>query len=118
MIRFAIAALLATGLAACGGDAGNSSAGGGGGFEESFWRNFTTEFTASCERSAKAGPAAAVAERYCGCALDKVKAQFGMAEAMNLSTDKMKPIMEQCAREVGINPGGLIAPPAEGPNNG
>ena len=115
MRHAAIAAALALTLASCGSSNDPTAQKAG---DNPAWDRFASEFTGSCERAAQNGATADAAKAYCGCALDKVKTQFTTAEVMTLDVTKMKPIMEQCAAETGLNAGGRSTPAAEGNVNG
>ena len=70
--------------------------------DDNYAVQFKRGFLSSCQTAAEKNVSADLARKYCGCGLDKVVAQFRPEEFATLNLDKVKPIMAQCAAEVGI----------------
>ncbi len=69
--------------------------------DDSFKESFKRGFLSSCQSAAANSVSADVASKYCSCGLDKVVAQYSPSELAALGLDKVKPIMAQCAKDVG-----------------
>ncbi|MFL6747657.1 MAG: hypothetical protein ACJ8E6_03055 [Sphingomicrobium sp.] len=92
MRGFAALALVAL-LAGCG-DAKKS-------FEDNFNKSFHEKLIASCTTSATgSGMTQGLANKLCTCASDKVKERYSVSEKMNLKSEQLKPIVEECKASI------------------